>query len=183
MCLDDAGVSRGRGRTCMIGLSSAGARLSAAVEASTRRHLTVTLRLVLLLGVYVAVLAALFLFRAYVVVMGPVLAFAGFALATLFSLVANGVVARSIVLPLKQAIGYCEAIGNFRYDSPIDLSWPDEIGDVMRALDRMQGRLRDNEADLRMLSGAVEHSPVSVVITDRQGTIRYVNPKFCAVTG
>lgn len=181
MCLDDTGVSRGR--AFMIGLRSASTRLSVAVEASIRRHLTVTLRLVLLLGVCVAVLAALFLFRAYVVVMGPVLAFAGFALATLFSLIANGVVARSIVLPLKRTIGYCEAIGNFRYDSPIDLSWPDEIGDVMRALDRMQRRLGENEAALRTLSGATEHSPASVVITDRAGTITYVNPKFSAVTG
>jgi PAS domain S-box-containing protein len=29
----------------------------------------------------------------------------------------------------------------------------------------------------------VEQSPVSVVITDLRGTIEYVNPKFCAVTG
>lgn len=167
----------------MIGLRSASARLSVAVEASVRRHLTVTQRLVLLLGVCVAGLAALFFFRAYVVVMGPVLAFAGFALATLFSLIANGVIARSIVLPLRQTIGYCEAIGNLRYDSPIDLSWPDEIGDVVRALDRMQHRLGENEAALRTLSSAIEHSPASVMITDRAGTITYVNPKFSAVTG
>lgn len=167
----------------MVGATSAFGRLSDAAEASVRRHLTVTERLVLLLGVCIAVLAALFLLRGYVIAMGPVPAFAGFAIAALCLLIANGVAARSIVLPLKQTCGYCEAIGRFQYDNPIDLGWPDEIGDFMRAIDRMQGRLRDNEAELRMLSGAVEHSPVSVVITDREGTIRYVNPKFCAVTG
>jgi two-component system, sensor histidine kinase and response regulator len=39
------------------------------------------------------------------------------------------------------------------------------------------------EEDLEKLSAAVEQSPASVVITDTQGTIEYVNPKFCEVTG
>lgn len=36
---------------------------------------------------------------------------------------------------------------------------------------------------LRMLSKAVEQSPVSVIITDPEGTIQYVNGHFCNVTG
>jgi PAS domain S-box-containing protein len=39
------------------------------------------------------------------------------------------------------------------------------------------------EREVRQLSQAVEHSPASVVITDRQGRIEYVNPKFTRVTG
>lgn len=39
------------------------------------------------------------------------------------------------------------------------------------------------EENLRKLSHAVEQSPVSVVITDTQGNIEYVNPKFVQVTG
>ncbi|CAK0746934.1 diguanylate cyclase [Gammaproteobacteria bacterium] len=39
------------------------------------------------------------------------------------------------------------------------------------------------EQKLKELSLAVEQSPASVMITDRQGHITYVNPKFCAVTG
>ncbi|MFQ5462356.1 MAG: PAS domain S-box protein [Phycisphaerae bacterium] len=39
------------------------------------------------------------------------------------------------------------------------------------------------EAEVRKLSIAVEQSPASVVITDTQGTIEYVNPMFCKVTG
>ena len=39
------------------------------------------------------------------------------------------------------------------------------------------------EDRLRQLSRAVEQSPVSVVITDTQGTIQYVNPKFTEVSG
>ncbi|MFO7886585.1 MAG: PAS domain S-box protein [Desulfobacteraceae bacterium] len=39
------------------------------------------------------------------------------------------------------------------------------------------------ERELRRLSRAVEYSPVSVVITDVDGVIEYVNPKFEQVTG
>ena len=39
------------------------------------------------------------------------------------------------------------------------------------------------EEQLRKLSLAVEHSPVSVVITDREGSIEYVNPRFTELTG
>lgn len=40
-----------------------------------------------------------------------------------------------------------------------------------------------SEAAVRKLSRAVEQSPSIVVITDRQGRIEYVNPKFTEVTG
>ncbi len=39
------------------------------------------------------------------------------------------------------------------------------------------------EEELRKLSRAVEQSPASVVITDLEGRIEYVNPKFTEVTG
>ncbi|MFW6389371.1 MAG: ATP-binding protein, partial [Marinilabiliaceae bacterium] len=39
------------------------------------------------------------------------------------------------------------------------------------------------EEDIRKLSHAVEQSPVSIVITDTEGTIEYVNPMFCQLTG
>jgi PAS domain S-box-containing protein len=39
------------------------------------------------------------------------------------------------------------------------------------------------EGELRKLSRAIEASPASVVITDIDGTIEYVNPKFSEVTG
>jgi PAS domain S-box-containing protein len=43
-----------------------------------------------------------------------------------------------------------------------------------------EGRLRNK---IRLLSEAVEQTADSVVITDRQGTIEYVNPAFEATTG
>jgi PAS domain S-box-containing protein len=39
------------------------------------------------------------------------------------------------------------------------------------------------EEELRKLSRAVEQSPSSTVITDLEGTIEYVNPKFTEITG
>ncbi|MGE5545544.1 MAG: sensor histidine kinase [Solirubrobacterales bacterium] len=56
---------------------------------------------------------------------------------------------------------------------------------VERELRETAGRAgrRVAEERLRTLSLAVEQSPVSVVITDRDGIIRYVNPRFEQVTG
>ena len=42
---------------------------------------------------------------------------------------------------------------------------------------------RQSEEKLRKLSLAVEQSPASVLITDTEGVIEYVNGKFCEVTG
>ena len=39
------------------------------------------------------------------------------------------------------------------------------------------------ETGLRLLTRAIEQSPLSVIITDRQGRIEYVNPHFIAATG
>ncbi len=42
---------------------------------------------------------------------------------------------------------------------------------------------KQEQAELQKLSSAVEQSPSSVVITDMEGRIEYVNPKFTQVTG
>ncbi len=39
------------------------------------------------------------------------------------------------------------------------------------------------EEDLRKLSQAVEQSPSSIIITDKNGNIEYVNPRFTEITG
>ena len=44
-------------------------------------------------------------------------------------------------------------------------------------------RRHQAEAQVRKLTRAVEQSPASVVITDPQGRIEYVNPKFTSLTG
>ena len=56
---------------------------------------------------------------------------------------------------------------------------------VERALQEAQRRhhIKRVEVHLRKLSRAVEHSPSSIVVTDRSGKIEYVNPKFTRITG
>ena len=61
----------------------------------------------------------------------------------------------------------------------------DASGNIIRS----KGMVQDitdrklTEEKLRKLSQAVQQSPVSIVITDADGTIEYVNPKFVEVTG
>ncbi len=42
---------------------------------------------------------------------------------------------------------------------------------------------KEAEEELRKLTQAVEQSQASIVITDRDGAIEYVNPHFCRITG
>lgn len=61
----------------------------------------------------------------------------------------------------------------------------DETGRIVRSVGMVHDisdRKRAEEA-LRQLSQAVEQSPASVVITDKTGTIEYVNPQFTRLTG
>ena len=69
---------------------------------------------------------------------------------------------------------------------PLDLSMGEMTSDQDRGF---VGIIRDVterkrlEGELRKLSQAVEQSPASIVITDLNGEIEYVNPKFLQVTG
>ncbi|MCA9922089.1 MAG: response regulator [Anaerolineales bacterium] len=56
---------------------------------------------------------------------------------------------------------------------------------VQRALrEKEEQRLRRQaEDELRKLSQAVKQSPTSIIITDTNGNIEYVNPKFTEITG
>jgi len=58
---------------------------------------------------------------------------------------------------------------------------PAILREIREAVERTQRRRAEER--VRILSLAVEQSPVSVVITDRAGAIEYVNPKFQAITG
>lgn len=56
-------------------------------------------------------------------------------------------------------------------------------GDVVYSVARDVTEKRAAEERLRDLSRAIEQSPASVVITDTEGCIQYVNPKFEQLTG
>ena len=54
---------------------------------------------------------------------------------------------------------------------------------VLQATVRDITQRKRAEIELKQLSIAVEQNPAIIVITDREGNIEYVNPKFCQITG
>lgn len=74
------------------------------------------------------------------------------------------------------SVYWLEDQGKLQYDQS------GTVAGVAGVLRDIGSRKRD-QAELRKLSWAVEHSPASVVITDLQGTIEYVNPTFTEMTG
>lgn len=95
-----------------------------------------------------------------------------------------------IVRPVKRAVAHFEALGSGDYTRPVRTRRTDEFGEMLRSLDRMRLNLADLVAArdawlsrLRVLSRAVESSDAAIMITDRRGTITYVNPAFCRITG
>ncbi len=62
-----------------------------------------------------------------------------------------------------------------------DILWNGEKKSQIIYLDITNRKLAENE--LRKLSRAIEQNPVSVVITNSDGIIEYVNPKFTEMTG
>jgi len=60
--------------------------------------------------------------------------------------------------------------------------WIISLKDIT-SLRKANEALQSSNNLLTMLSLAVEQSPVSIVITDLQGTIEFVNPKFVEITG
>ncbi|MGF2734632.1 EAL domain-containing protein [Marinobacter sp. DUT-1] len=75
-----------------------------------------------------------------------------------------------------------------RPDSPANQR--DELGQVVDAINQMRERLntdiarqKRDAAEIRKFSKAIEQSPSSVLICDRQWHIEYVNQKFTQLTG
>ena len=75
--------------------------------------------------------------------------------------------------------------GELRWQSAIIAPIFDENEEITHFVSIQEDVTEKKEAagELQKLSRAIEHSPVSVVITNREGTIEYVNPAFCEVTG
>jgi PAS domain S-box-containing protein len=63
----------------------------------------------------------------------------------------------------------------------------EKISSQMRSIrklnENLERRVEERTVELRKLSRATESSPDSVVVTDKNGTIEYVNPTFSDVTG
>lgn len=77
----------------------------------------------------------------------------------------------------------CRQLQQGDYTATSDITGNDEIGYLGSVFDNMVLALAQSTGELRKLSGAVEQSASSIIVTDRRGVIEYVNPYFCMVTG
>jgi PAS domain S-box-containing protein len=61
----------------------------------------------------------------------------------------------------------------------------DASGRITRSIGCVQDitERKESERQLQMLRRSVEHSPLSIVVTDLEGKIEYVNSGFCLITG
>ncbi|HPP05832.1 MAG TPA: response regulator [Syntrophorhabdaceae bacterium] len=86
--------------------------------------------------------------------------------------------------PLVALTGEVEKIGfNSGQRRLINISAKGEIAKLEEAFNEMLKKLYSREEELLRLSRAVEFSSAIVLITDVDGIIEYVNPKFTEVTG
>ncbi|VAW50878.1 diguanylate cyclase/phosphodiesterase (GGDEF & EAL domains) with PAS/PAC sensor(s) [hydrothermal vent metagenome] len=99
--------------------------------------------------------------------------------------------------PVKRLTGVVRAIADGDLRAQANVEADDEIGGLANAFNDMTQNINtlivDLESEvgshkltaenLNKLSQAIEQSPISVMITDLSGSIEYVNPQLCKVTG
>ncbi len=107
------------------------------------------------------------------------------------------VVDRSIHRPLRRLSAAAATLARHDYAAPLPEAGRDEVGSLVRSFasmrEEIQARHREltreieekrlAEASLRQLSQVVEQSPESIIITDRDAHIEYVNEAFLRCTG
>ena len=112
----------------------------------------------------------------------------------LITVLAAFYIANKSTKPIRELTRSSIEIASGNLDTEIKVASNDELGvlaqsfsamrdSIRQAHDVLEQRVEERTAELKKLSTAVEQSPASVVITDPQGAIEYVNPKFCEVTG
>ena len=90
---------------------------------------------------------------------------------------------RMVLRPLDELGAGAARVAEGVYDRHVPRRSSDELGRLTEAVNTMMDGLRERTEELRMITRAVEQSSASVVITDTEGDIVYVNPQFTRVTG
>ncbi|MHC4269511.1 MAG: response regulator, partial [Planctomycetota bacterium] len=85
--------------------------------------------------------------------------------------------------PILQLAKGAEIISKGDYSKRISVTRNDEFGQMANSFNKMVGNLTDSINQVQKLSCAVEQSPSSVMITNTEGNIEYVNLKFTKLTG
>jgi nitrogen fixation/metabolism regulation signal transduction histidine kinase len=95
-----------------------------------------------------------------------------------FAIALSWLVSRSLTQPLNQAVSVFGKISSGQYDNQIETSATDEAGQVLRALDEMQTKLRtqiENEravaAENTRIRQALDKASTSVVLADEKHQI------------
>ncbi len=91
-------------------------------------------------------------------------------------------IARAIANGVNSAVGVANAVAGGKLDNRIDTSRGDEIGELLKALNKMQGDLNERieadrvvaEANLR-IKNALDSASASVLIVDGGGQVIYAN--------
>ena len=107
------------------------------------------------------------------------------------------VATKSLLGPVKRLTSVVETIAKGDLTVKAKVEADDEIGGLAKAFNKMTlsintliddledevGNHKLTAENLNKLSQAIEQSPVSVMITDLDGSIEYVNPQLCKTTG
>lgn len=93
-----------------------------------------------------------------------------------------GTIGRKITFTRRE-VDLCHTLSNIGSLALENSMLFEQINGKIEELKSVISIKEQTEERLRLLSRAVEHSPVSILITDRQGIIEYVNPTFTKVTG
>ncbi len=90
---------------------------------------------------------------------------------------------RQVLRPLHALAAGARRVSAGDFERPVACYSTDELGRLTAAFNQMMEQINQEREQLRKLSRAVEQSPASVVITDTDGVIEYVNPTFSRITG
>ena len=106
------------------------------------------------------------------------------AVGIVFSLPVVWYVTRRVTRPIQQLISHVDGVYKDGSEwKPLELRTGDELERLANAINGMMDKFKLAEEKQRILSWAVDNNPNSIVITNPDGTIEYVNHKFCTLTG
>ena len=84
---------------------------------------------------------------------------------------------------VSRLLRVAERVGDGKLNTISLVSGSDEIGRLGIAFDSMVQKMARSSTQISKLSRAVEQSPNTIIITDSEGIIEYVNPHFSEISG
>lgn len=113
----------------------------------------------------------------------------------LFAILMASILSRWIGVPIKVLLQQSEALGRLVFDEvkPIRTRWLEfnelfeaqqKMADLIReSVEEQEEVIQERTLELMKFSRVIEQAQLSIVITDIDGNIEYVNPHFSSVTG